>query len=50
MVPTPPRGGRDLGRNVPLEDGSVVPILSLDMEVQKGKGLVSCPESHMLDF
>ena len=47
MVPTPLRGGRDLGRNTPLEEGSTVPILSSDMEIEKGKGLASSHEPHL---
>ena len=45
MVPAPPHGGRDLRRNAPSEDGSAVPVMSLDMEIKKGKGLASAPES-----
>ena len=46
MVPAPPRGGRDLRRNAPSEDGSAVPILRSNMEIKKGKGLASFPKPH----
>ena len=40
MVPSPPRGERDNGRNSPLEEGSQIPTLISDMEIEKGKGIV----------
>ena len=46
MVPSPPCGGRDLERNAPLEDGSVVPILRSDMEIEKGKGIEIYPKLY----
>ena len=46
MVPAPSRGGRDLRRNAPSEKGSMVPILSSDMAIKKGKGLVSFLEPN----
>ena len=48
MVPTPPRGERDRGRNAPLEEGSVIPTLISDIETKKGKGIVR-PSDPLID-
>ena len=45
MVPTPPHGERDHGRNAPSEEGSAIPTLISDMETEKGKALVGAFDS-----
>ena len=40
MVPTPPRGERDRGRNATSEEGSAIPTLISDVGIEKGKGIV----------
>ena len=44
MVPALPCVGRDLRRSSLSEDGLAGPILSLDVEIKKGKGLVRTHE------
>ena len=41
MVPAPPRGERDRGRNASTEEGPVIPFVISRMEIEKGKGIVS---------
>ena len=48
MVPAPPRGERDHGKNAPSEEGSVIPTLISDMETKKGKGIVR-PSDPLID-
>ena len=37
MVPAPPRGERERGRNATVEEGTVI----LGMETEKGKGIIN---------
>ena len=48
MVPTPPRGERDCGRNASSEEGPAIPSVISNMETEKGKGIVR-PSDPLID-